>query len=133
MWFAYMDNSISWYDLDAKDVRQQLANNKKGIKAPPLEDLVKHETVLAKSVDLIQENNVDRFEKKKQGNRKKPFRNKQDESKKPEQANRKPEQNSQKQNLAKNQNKDKNAPVNKGKNTGKSNFRKNTPKTNNNE
>ncbi|AYO56663.1 hypothetical protein CO230_12020 [Chryseobacterium sp. 6424] len=63
MWFAYADRSMAWYDLDVVDVKKLLAQNKRGEKTQPLEDLQKQEFPV-KSVDLIQENNVDRFERK---------------------------------------------------------------------
>ncbi|ROI07914.1 hypothetical protein EGI11_09600 [Chryseobacterium sp. H3056] len=63
MWFAYVDQSMSWYDLEVQDVKKLLAQNKKGEKAPPLEEL-KTNDIPVKSVDLIQENNVDRFERR---------------------------------------------------------------------
>lgn len=63
MWFAYADRSMAWYDLDVADVKKLLAQNKRGEKTQPLEDLQKQEFPV-KSVDLIQENNVDRFERK---------------------------------------------------------------------
>lgn len=65
MWFAYADNPMAWYDLDALKVKKLVAENRKGIKAPLLEDLVETPLVAEKPVDLIQENRVDRFEKKK--------------------------------------------------------------------
>ncbi|WP_226063550.1 PSP1 domain-containing protein [Kaistella polysaccharea] len=76
MWFAYVDHSMSWYDLDVQDVKKLIAQNKKGEKAPPLEDL-KTNDIPVKSVDLIQENNVDRFERRgrnpgKNQNKRKP-------------------------------------------------------------
>ena len=76
MWFAYVDHSMSWYDLDVQDVKKLIATNKKGEKAGPLEDL-KTNDVPVKSVDLIQENNMDRFERKnrpagKNQNKRKP-------------------------------------------------------------
>lgn len=67
MWFAYVERSMAWYDLDVADVKGLIAQNKRGEKAPPLEDLQKHETPL-KSVDLIQESRLDRFEKKGKNN-----------------------------------------------------------------
>lgn len=65
MWFAYSDNSFGWYDLDSREVKKLIADNKKGIKTPPLEDMMAPPSVETKSVDLIQENNMDRFEKKR--------------------------------------------------------------------
>ena len=82
MWFAYVDNSMSWYDLDIYEVRKLLDNNKKGILAPPLEDLKVPDASEYKEVDLIQENNVDRFERKN-NNRSKNKNRKNNDSKKP--------------------------------------------------
>lgn len=68
MWFAYVENSITWYDVDIEKVTKELANNRKGIKSPTLEELSGAEVTNAgfkPSADLIQENKVDRFEKKK--------------------------------------------------------------------
>ncbi|MEG2079106.1 regulatory iron-sulfur-containing complex subunit RicT [Chryseobacterium sp.] len=68
MWFAYVDSSMAWYDFDIDLVKKLIAQNKKGEKTPPLEDLKVPELAVA-SVDLIQENSVDRFEKKNRNNR----------------------------------------------------------------
>jgi len=69
MWFAYYDNSIAWYDIDIHTVKELIRQNKKGEKCAPLEDLIV-KTVSLQSSDLIQENSVDRFERKrKPGNR----------------------------------------------------------------
>lgn len=66
MWFAYVDNSMAWYDLEVAEVKRLIGLNKKNQKTPPLEDL---KTLSGKevteTVDLIQENNLNRFEKKK--------------------------------------------------------------------
>ncbi|MBS1548472.1 MAG: hypothetical protein JSS94_01220 [Bacteroidetes bacterium] len=71
MWFAYTDNSMAWYDMDISDVKRYISLNKKGEKCPPLED-AKPLEINTKPVDLIQENNVDRFEKKRKPKNKKP-------------------------------------------------------------
>ena len=76
MWFAYTDHSMAWYDLDVQDVKKMIAKNKKGEKAPALEDVKVHD-IPVKSVDLIQENNMDRFERRgknsgKNQNKKRP-------------------------------------------------------------
>ncbi|WP_313098424.1 regulatory iron-sulfur-containing complex subunit RicT [Epilithonimonas sp.] len=63
MWFAYVENSMAWYDLDIYEVKKLISINKKGEKAPALEDLKVIENKMVTS-DLIQENSVDRFEKK---------------------------------------------------------------------
>ena len=66
MWFAYVDNSILWYDLDIQEVKEMISMNKKGNKIPPLEEYKTQElSAPTKEIDLIQENNIDRFEKKK--------------------------------------------------------------------
>lgn len=63
MWFAYVENSMAWYDLDIFEVKKLISINKKGEKSPALEDLKVIENKMVTS-DLIQENSVDRFEKK---------------------------------------------------------------------
>ncbi len=73
MWFAYMENSMTWYDIDISKVSKELSNNRKGIQSPPLEELTGAEIATAgfkPSADLIQENRVDRFEKKNRKGRK---------------------------------------------------------------
>ncbi|MEN5309256.1 regulatory iron-sulfur-containing complex subunit RicT [Chryseobacterium cucumeris] len=67
MWFAYVDSSIAWYDFDIDLVKKLISKNKRGEKTLPLEDLKQPETS-THTIDLIQENNVDRFEKKNRGN-----------------------------------------------------------------
>ncbi len=64
MWFAYVENSIAWFDIDIQEIKQLIRKNAKGEKAPPLEDLIS-KNVFVQSADLIQENSVDRFERKK--------------------------------------------------------------------
>lgn len=81
MWFAYVERSMAWYDLDVADVKKMVAQNKKGEKAQPLEEVKVHD-IPVRSVDLIQENTIDRFERKnknsgKNSNRKKPNNNNQ--------------------------------------------------------
>ncbi|PXW17295.1 MULTISPECIES: regulatory iron-sulfur-containing complex subunit RicT [Chryseobacterium] len=76
MWFAYVDSSIAWYDFDIDLVKKLISKNKRGEKTLPLEDLKQPETS-THTIDLIQENNVDRFEKKNRGNRNRNNQNKQ--------------------------------------------------------
>ncbi|MFC7346512.1 stage 0 sporulation family protein [Chryseobacterium zhengzhouense] len=64
MWFAYVENSMAWYDFDVDLVKKMISKNKRGEKTLPLEELKQPELSL-QTVDLIQENSVDRFEKKK--------------------------------------------------------------------
>lgn len=104
MWFAYADNPMAWFDIETGVVKKQISNNKKGIKAPALEDLVIREFVSAKNVDLIAEDNVDRFEKKRQDNRKRPQnqkRNNSDNRQNRQQNQNKPPQNRNTSNEAK--------------------------------
>jgi len=70
MWFAYVDSSMAWYDFDIDLVKKLIAQNKRGEKILPLEDLKQPEESSFASIDLIQENNVDRFEKKNRNNNK---------------------------------------------------------------
>ncbi|KAA0127139.1 hypothetical protein FY557_14215 [Chryseobacterium sp. SN22] len=70
MWFAYVDHAIAWYDFDIDLVKKLISQNKRGEKILPLEELKQPDIPLA-SIDLIQENNVDRFEKKNRNNRNK--------------------------------------------------------------
>lgn len=76
MWFAYVENSIAWYDFDIDLVKKLISKNKRGEKILPLEELKQPETS-PQSIDLIQENNVDRFEKKNRNNRNRNNQNKQ--------------------------------------------------------
>ncbi len=81
MWFAYVDNSMAWYDLDIMDVKKIISQNKRGEKGKPLEELkLAHPEALSKNTDLIQESSVDRFERK---NRTKS-KNRKPEQKKPQ-------------------------------------------------
>lgn len=78
MWFAYAENPITWYDIDTHKVKEQISRNKKGQKAQLLEELVSVSMVAEKTVDLIQENNPDRFEKKNRPKNKKGGKNQKD-------------------------------------------------------
>ena len=75
MWFAYVERSMAWFDLDVKEVHRLIAQNKKGEKIPALEDLHVPDIPI-KSVDLIQENNMDRFENKNRNSNKNQNRKK---------------------------------------------------------
>jgi len=75
MWFAYVDSSMAWYDFDVALVKKMIAKNKKGEKTLPLEEL-KQPDFAVQTVDLIQENSVDRFEKKNRGSNKNRNQNK---------------------------------------------------------
>lgn len=75
MWFAYADRAMAWYDLHIDDVKELMLMNKDGKKATALED-IRVTDVKDKAVDLIQENNLNRFENKKAPSRNKNNRNK---------------------------------------------------------
>ena len=88
MWFAYVDNSMAWYDLDVAEVKKMMKINSKGQKSIPLEELKTFTGAdKVETVDLIQENNLDRFEKKKQNK----HRNKNTGNNRAEQVTKEPE------------------------------------------
>lgn len=70
MWFAYAENPVAWYGIEVKRIKEQIQKNKKGQKTDLLEDLVCEEQLVEKTVDLIGENNPNRFDKKKRPNKK---------------------------------------------------------------
>ena len=109
MWFAYVDSSIAWYDFDTSLVKKLISQNKRGEKTPPLEDLKQPETNLV-SIDLIQENNVDRFEKKNRSKSNKPRFDKNNPNRKPAGNNdgQRPSNNGNRQNQGQNQNQNQN-------------------------
>ncbi len=118
MWFAYVDNSILWYDLDIQEVKEMISMNKKGNKIPPLEEHKSQElSAPTKEIDLIQENNIDRFDKKKSNKRPRINKNK-NTSPKEEKNNNGPKPNNTGQQK----------PNNK-----KNNKKRNNPKKNNND
>ena len=118
MWFAYVDNSILWYDLDIQEVKEMISMNKKGNKIPPLEEYKSQElSVPTKEIDLIKENNIDRFEKKK-SNKKSKNKEKKNTSPKEEKNN----------NGLKPNNSEQQKPNNR-----KNNKKRNNPKKNNND
>ncbi|RQO39293.1 hypothetical protein DBR39_09930 [Chryseobacterium sp. KBW03] len=85
MWFAYVDSSMAWYDFDIDLVKKLIAKNKRGERILPLEDLKQPEPS-THNIDLIQENNVDRFEKKNRGNRNRNNQNNQNKQNNNQQA-----------------------------------------------
>ena len=74
MWFAYVENSMAWYDIDISDVKMMISVNQEGKASPALEDFKAQSTPVA-NVDLIQESSLDRFEKKSRPTNKKNSRN----------------------------------------------------------
>lgn len=71
MWFAYADKSIAWYDIDIEEVKKALAMNAEQKKCLSLEEM-RGQITIEVSTDLIQENSVDRFEKKNQRRKPRP-------------------------------------------------------------
>lgn len=126
MWFAYVENSVSWYDLDIDIVKKLIQQNKKGEKTSPLEDYITKEYQV-KTVDLIQENSVDRFEKKKKGNNRP--QNKDRQRRNPEAKNNQPSSEQKNKIVSDKQNKPNNPSEGGPKNTNKKkpSFNKNKP------
>ena len=119
MWFAYVDNSILWYDLDIQEVKEMISINKKGNKIPPLEEYKTQElSAPTKEIDLIQENNIDRFEKKKSNKKPKNKEKKNTSPKEEKNNNTAPKQNNSEQQKPNNR---------------KNNKKRNNPKKNNND
>ncbi|WP_300673630.1 regulatory iron-sulfur-containing complex subunit RicT [Soonwooa sp.] len=74
MWFAYVENSMAWYDIDISDVKMMISVNQEGKPSPALEDF-KAQSAPVANVDLIQESSLDRFEKKSRPNNNKQRNN----------------------------------------------------------
>ncbi|MDO5614990.1 MAG: regulatory iron-sulfur-containing complex subunit RicT [Cruoricaptor ignavus] len=130
MWFAYADNPVAWYDVEVQKVKQQIEKNKKGIKASNLEDLVSNDAFTTKTVDLIQEDSPDRFEKKGRQNRKPNNKNRKDRpanNNQPKQTQNRENQKPQERKPNTPQERKPNQPNNKG----KRNYRKPNPPKNN--
>ena len=73
MWFTYTENPISWHPINIYEVKKLVELNKKGITVKPLDELLEKEDL---KVDLIEENNLHRFEKKSKSTNKRKSRNK---------------------------------------------------------
>ena len=124
---------MSWYDLDIQIVKKFIGMNKRGEKIPPLEDYKVDDKPL-QTVDLIQENNVDRFERKSKNNRnrqkgQKPNNNNKQENRPPQPKSEaeqvsKPRQKQEAENTAKTAPQGEKKP-NKPNNKSKANFHKN--------
>lgn len=67
MWFAYAENNMVWYDVHITEVKRFITLNKNGEKCPAFEDLKAQNSPMV-SNDVIQENRLDRFEKKRKNN-----------------------------------------------------------------
>src|SRR5690606_22681867 len=81
MWFAYTDGGFNWYKFSLDQVKDFIEISKKGGKTATLEDLEKDSIVEAKKdfVDVIEENSLERFERKNRNRNKN--RNRQDKQK----------------------------------------------------
>lgn len=73
MWFSYSQGGISWYKFTVDQAKDFISSTKKGIKVATLEDLSKDLIEVKKeNVDLIQENSLERFERKRPRTKRKP-------------------------------------------------------------
>lgn len=87
MWFAYDEGGMTWYKFSVEQIKKFIELNKEGKKTASLEDLTKEmDDFLTKKefVDVIGENSLERFEKKRKRSRKKakPTNNPQNKQKK---------------------------------------------------
>ena len=62
MWFAYHDSPMAWFDLDIKDVKDIIAQNKRGEKGPALEEFKDLPEIEKTTVN--HEGKLDRFDRK---------------------------------------------------------------------
>lgn len=96
MWFTYETGGISWHKFTVDQTHEFISLSKSGQKLAPLEDLAKDLVEVKKEfVDVIEENSLERFEKKNRNrNRSKNFgKNKKmnsDQNPKPESSDQKP-------------------------------------------
>lgn len=76
MWFTYENSGTNWHKFSVSQTHEFLSLSKSGQKLPALEDLAKDMTETKKvSVDVIEENSLERFEKKSRNrNRNKKFK-----------------------------------------------------------
>src|SRR5690606_39896667 len=65
MWFSYIEGGLIWHKFTVDQVKEFLQINKKNQKTLPLEDLAKDLVIEKKEyTDIIQENSLERFERK---------------------------------------------------------------------
>lgn len=79
MWFTSENRGMNWHKFSVSQVHEFIALSKTGVKLEPLEDLAKELVEVKKEyVDVIEENSLERFEKKNRSrNRNKNFNKKQ--------------------------------------------------------
>ncbi|HEY4539536.1 MAG TPA: regulatory iron-sulfur-containing complex subunit RicT [Faecalibacter sp.] len=71
MWFAYEKGSVLWYKFSIEDVQEFLEINKAGKKTDSLEELAKNVVDTKPNfADVIEENSLERFERKEHTKRK---------------------------------------------------------------
>ena len=71
MWFAYEKGSVLWYKFAVEDVQEFLQLNERGEKTEPLEELAKNFVESKPDFgDVIEENSLERFERKEKSKRK---------------------------------------------------------------
>ncbi|HUH35498.1 MAG TPA: regulatory iron-sulfur-containing complex subunit RicT [Moheibacter sp.] len=71
MWFAYVKGGVSWYKFTVNQIKDFMTKGSDGGKTASLEDLAKESSEVKKeSVDVIQENSLERFERKNRKKRK---------------------------------------------------------------
>lgn len=78
MWFTSENRGMNWHKFSVSQIQEFIALSKTGVKLEPLEDLAKELVEVKKEyVDVIEENSLERFEKKnKPRNRNKNFNKK---------------------------------------------------------
>src|SRR5690606_5727642 len=78
MWFTYESRGMNWHKFSVNQTHEFISLSKSGQKLPSLEDLAKDLVETKKeSVDVIEENSLERFEKKSRNrNRNKKFNKK---------------------------------------------------------
>src|SRR5690606_33250729 len=66
MWFTYVEGGITWYKFTLDQAKEFIAISKKGEKTSSLEDLANEASVEVEKEfkDVIQENSLERFERK---------------------------------------------------------------------
>ncbi|HLV23739.1 MAG TPA: regulatory iron-sulfur-containing complex subunit RicT [Moheibacter sp.] len=103
MWFSYLSGGVSWHKFTIDQAKEFIAISKEGKKTASLEDLVNEVSVEPQKefADVIQENSLERFERKNR-NRNKKNRPQTDKSKprserpqRTEKQSKKPEKNQQ--------------------------------------
>lgn len=98
MWFTYENRGVNWHKFSVEQTREFISLSKEGQKLAALEDLAKELVEVKKEfIDVIEENSLERFEKKNRNrNRNKSFNKKPGNSNPNSNSNQKREATSQK-------------------------------------